>query len=581
VPLFVEELTRLMQEGDGRSVAKEIPATLHDSLMARLDRLGPAKEAAQIGAVIGREFSYELLHAVSPIPEDGLQSALAKLADAELIYARGIPPEATYTFKHALIQDAAYEALLKSRRKELHRRVAATIAEKFPAMAETRPEVLARHWTDAGEAEPAIAAWRKAGDAARARHAFKEAQEAYQQALAIVKTLPESPERDARELRLMNMLVQALQVTRGYSAPEVAEASARQRALSEKSGNLAQMFLQVVGACAAARVSGDWLAASALADQCLDLAQREGSPTSLGFAHAQQSVTRFWRGDLAGHEEYFARGNSYFAAPGFRQMPGMVAFTFGNASCNAWMLGRADTARARIPQAFAAARESNSPYDLAFAQMRAAWLHFYLREPQEAESLAAQSVALCDEHGFPQLAANARIHLGWARAQLGRAGEGVALIRQGLARLAEIGARFGITSWLACLAEAQALDGATADALATIEEALQANPEELVSRPEILRARGELRLKLGQNELAEADFREAIALAQKMSAKAWELRATMSLARLLATQGRRDEARAILAEIYGWFTEGFGTADLKDAKALLGELGRRNTTTSE
>ena len=204
VPLFVEELTRaVLERGDAKPTAHEIPATLHDSLMARLDRLGRAKEVAQIASVIGREFSYELLHAVSPMPEDDLQSALAKLGDAELIYAHGIPPEATYTFKHALIQDAAYEALLKSRRRELHRHVAVAMTEKFRAMAETQLEVVARHWTDAGETEPAIAAWRKAGARAVERRAYREAEQHYRQALAVLQTLPESSERDSRELALL------------------------------------------------------------------------------------------------------------------------------------------------------------------------------------------------------------------------------------------------------------------------------------------------------------------------------------------------------------------------------------------
>jgi predicted ATPase len=209
--------------------------------MARLDRLGSAKEMAQVAAVIGREFSYELLHAVSPIVEGDLQSALAKLADAELIYTRGIPPEATYQFKHALIRDAAYEALLKSRRKELHRAVAWTIAEKFLAMAEAQPEVLARHWTEAGEADPAIAAWKKAGEAAYARRAFKEAEEDFRRALTLLNTLPESPERDRRELDLAGALVQVLMITRGFTAPETVEAAGHARALAEKSGNLAQL----------------------------------------------------------------------------------------------------------------------------------------------------------------------------------------------------------------------------------------------------------------------------------------------------------------------------------------------------
>ena len=211
VPFFVEELTRaVLESGNAKLTGREIPVTLHDSLMARLDRLGPAKEVAQVGAVIGSEFSYELLHAVHPIAEEDLHGALRKLADAELLYVRGIPPEANYTFKHALIRDAAYEALLKSRRKELHRCVARTIDEKFSALKEAHPEVLARHWTEAGETEPAIAEWSRAGKAAEARNAFSEALESYQQALALLNLLPESPERDLRELELRQSVVQML-----------------------------------------------------------------------------------------------------------------------------------------------------------------------------------------------------------------------------------------------------------------------------------------------------------------------------------------------------------------------------------
>ena len=190
VPLFVEELTRaVLESGDAKLTGREIPVTLHDSLMARLDRLGPAKEVIQVGAVIGGEFSYELLHAVHPIAEEDLQRALRSLADAELLYVRGIAPDATYQFKHALIRDAAYEALLKSRRKDLHRLVARTINEKFPALKEAHPEVLARHWTEAGETEPAIAEWSRAGKAAEARNAFSEALESYQQALALLNSV--------------------------------------------------------------------------------------------------------------------------------------------------------------------------------------------------------------------------------------------------------------------------------------------------------------------------------------------------------------------------------------------------------
>ena len=233
---------------------------------------------------------------------------------------------------------------------------------------------------------------------------------------------------------------------------------------------------------------------------------------------------------------------------------------------------RLSLARERIARILVFARESSNPYDLAFGRMFESWLYYFQREPHRTEIAAEQALTVATEQGFSFLANTTRPTLGWAQAQLGRAEEGVALIRQGLAGLAEVGSRLGIVDHFTRLAEALALEGKIDDALITIEEALQANPEELAFRPNALTRRGELRLKLGQPDLAEADFREAIALAQKTHAKSWQLRATTSLARLLASQARRDEARTMLAEIYGWFTEGFDTADLKDAKTLLDHL---------
>ncbi len=244
----------------------------------------------------------------------------------------------------------------------------------------------------------------------------------------------------------------------------------------------------------------------------------------------------------------------------------------GYASLGAYILGHAEQARGRNAQAIALARDHKSPFLLAGSRSFEGYLSRWLREPQRAADAAGESVAISDQHGFSFTSHSSRIILGWARAQLGNPEEGVALIRQGMAGLAGTGARADITNALTILAEAQALDGALEDALTTLDEALQANPEELWCRPNILKWRGDLRLKVGRDEPAEADFREAIAIAQKMSAKAWELRASTSLARLLAKQGKRDEARAMLAEIYNWFTEGFDTADLKDAKALLDGL---------
>lgn len=572
VPLFAEELTRLMVDGDGRAVAHEIPATLHDSLTARLDRLGTARNIAQVAAVIGRDFSFELLSAVLPIPRAELQSALEKLADRELIYARGIPPDATYQFKHALIQDAAYEVLLKTRRKELHRRVAQTIVEKFPAIAKEQPQVLARHWTEAGEAEPAIAAWKSAGAAANARRAFREAEDDFRQALAILEAQPESSERDARELELARSLVEVLQLTRGYSAPETIEAAARARRLAERTGNLAQLVLQGFGTWASVHVSGDHPSAGALADQILDLATREGSLPVLGFAYSAGVHARFYRGDLIGVEEHFTGFGEVLETVNLSQIPAAAAITMGHAAVSAWTLGYADKARRRIGDAIAFAGKNKNPYSMAFARFLESWLYLWLRNPQNAGTAATQALDLAKEHGFTYLTELGRNIAGWSRAQLGDTREGIALIRQGLWGVVGIGARLGITFHLTCLAEAQALDGATDDALASIEDALQANPEEFVFKPKIITNRAKLRLMLGEPELAEADFREAIALAQNMSAKAWELQAAMGLARMLQARGDRGAAVDLLAPLFGWFTEGFDTSDLMESKALLAEF---------
>src|SRR6266481_209967 len=346
------------------------------------------------------------------------------------------------------------------------------LEQKSPETAQVQPEVLARHWTLAAEAEPAIAAWQLAGKAALAHRSYMEAQEPFQQALTILSTLAESSERDSRELELMSALADVLYVTRGYTAPEYVAATARARALAEKGGNLMQLVQRLHGTWQAVQVSGDYAAAAALADQLLDLAQREGSTVSLGLAHQAQLISRYWSGDLVGAEQHFERGSMFFEASGFKQVSGAAALTFCYSSLNAWTIGRADTARDRMRRAIAAAGESNSHFDLAMAQKVAAELHLYLRDPEMAEMLASQAVALSDQYGFALGRRFSQICLGRARGQLGHAGEGIALIRQGLAGMAEVGASTGVSRYLTYLAEAQALDGATDDALGTIEQAL-------------------------------------------------------------------------------------------------------------
>jgi class 3 adenylate cyclase/tetratricopeptide (TPR) repeat protein len=568
VPLFVEELTRAVLEDRTNLAGRAIPATLRDSLMARLDRLGPAKEVAQVGAVIGGEFSYELLQAVHPMAEENLQSGLRKLADAELVYVRGVAPDATYQFKHTLIRDTAYEALLKTNRRKLHRLVAQTITEKFPTMAEAQPEVLARHWTEAGEMEPAIAAWTKAAKAANVRGAVKEAEEDCRQALAMLENLPETTDRDQRMLGLVTLLSSLLQKIGGYSAPETVEVLARARTIAEKTGDLAQLVVNLMGTWAATFVAGDYPSAETLGGQILDLARREGSPTSLATAHSAQILLRFHCADLLGIEEHLVPFRRFVEAGGLEQSPDTIVNTLAYASLCAWFMGRPDLARTRMGEAVALSEKK--AFTVAAGRRVESYLYRWLRDAEQAAKSAALSVSISEKHGFgyyTQLPI-----AGWARAHLGYAAEGISLLRESVRLQTELSIGLDLTNTLTMLAEAQALNGEINDALGTLDTALVSNLHETVFRPNILTLRGELRLRLGQNELAEADLREAIALAHEMNAKALELRASIGLARLLERQGRHDEARTMLADIYNWFSEGFDTADLKDAKALLQEL---------
>jgi predicted ATPase/class 3 adenylate cyclase len=574
VPLFAEELTRLMLEGETEAAVSEIPATLLDSLAARLDRLGRAKEVAQFASVIGREFSYDLIEAVSSLPEADLHTGLARLADAELIYVRGLPPAATYQFKHALIQDAAYQALLKGKRQALHARVAVIITEKFPALAEAQPEVIALHWTQAGEAEPAVAAWKAAGDAGHLRRAFKESEAAYRQALAMLVTQADTPERDTKELEICSALNRVLQLTRGYAAPETAEMAGRARALAEKSGSIAQVIREEVRIWRGVITAGDLAGASALADHILDLAHDEGdNPARLMFVHNAQVQTRFYTGDLRGVEEHFEHLSPLIDTLGARQAPGNNIVAIGIASLTAWALGQPALARERMDRAIAFGETSKNPYDQAMALHFQGNLRMNEGDVAGAAESASRLLALADQNGFSYLSSLARLPLGWSRAKSGAPAEGVELIRWALADELASGARLSLPSTLNHLAEAEALNGATAAALEIIEGALGSNPQAVIFRPESRRIRGMLLAKLGRAAEAEADLRESIAHSQAMGAIAFELRAAVNLARLLLDQGNAGDARGVLAPPCAAFTDGVEEEDLREARALLDEIG--------
>ncbi len=589
-PFFMEETVQvLLDEGalvrDGGAVKLtrpvselKIPPTVQGILAARIDRLAPdTKELLQTLSVIGREFPMSLIRAVVQKSDDELNRMLGDLQLGEFIYEQPAVGDTQYIFKHALTQEVSHNSVLLERRRPLHERIGGAIETVFTENLEDHLVELAHHYSRSANRAKALEFLHRAGEQAIGRASYFEAESYFAAALEAVPAMPESAERDKRELRLRSSFAQALGLTKGSGAPELLEMSLRARALAKKTGNLPELVQQLWVAARYAIARGDYFSAAALAAQVLETAQREGSPISLGLAHQLSLSTRFFLGDFVAAEEHFARGRAFVEAPGFPQI-GVLALvaaaTFGHGSWNAWITGHADAARERDERMRRVQEGTQrNPFVTACVQIMTADLHAMLREFARAEALAAEALASAEEHGFPDAAIWSRIPLGLARAELGRTAEGIALLRQALADSTEWGSRFEITWPLTYLAKAQALDGAVADALRTIDDASRANPQELFLRPETLRVRGELRLREGDIGLAEADFREAISLAQKMSAKAWELRATTSLARLLRDNNRRDEARAMLAEIYNWFTEGFDTADLKDAKALLQELG--------
>jgi tetratricopeptide (TPR) repeat protein len=579
-PFFMEEMVQaLLEQGVlvRNGVVKlarpldqfVVPLTVQAILAARIDRLpAPEKELLQTLAVLGREFPLRLIKRVTGKSDDELERMLSDLQLGEFIYEQAAFPDVEYIFKHALTQEVAYNSVLSERRRTLHERAGAALESMFTVQLDDHVAELARHYGRSDNADKAVRYLTLAGKQALERAAFAESQTLLQKGLQLLNTLPESPERDASEFELVSALVQVHMRTKGFAAPEFVEFAKRARTLAEKRGNLAQLVLQLSVIRLGALTSGDHPTSATLADQMLDLAQRDGSQASLELGHAAQLQEHFRRGDLAGVEQHFARWSE---AAGSRHFPIWVVPTIGAASLNAWALGHADAARERISRAIAFARDYKHPYELAMGRYFEGSLYLRLREPRRAEAASRQALALSEEHGFTLYRDRARAILGWAKAHLGSASEGLSLIRQGLAGYSELGGKAEIAGFLASLAEAQALDGALDDALATIEEAVRADPAP-VYVPDALTCRGDLRLKVGQAELAETDFRHAIALAQKMNAKAWELRATTSLSRLLRKQGKIEEARETLAKIYGWFTEGFDTADLKDAKALLEEL---------
>jgi tetratricopeptide (TPR) repeat protein len=472
----------------------------------------------------------------------------------------------------ALTQEVAYNSVLMERRRVLHDRAGAAIEALYADHLDDHLAKLAHHFAHSANVDKALLYLTLAGKQSLERYALSESLVQLQKGLELLKTMPESPEREARELDLVSTLLTALWRTRGPGSAETREAAIRAATLAEKTGNLAQHIMQLNLVRVSTLISGDYDSAAVLADQIFDLAEREGSPASLAPAHLGKMQAHYYRGDLLGAEALFAVWRKVREAGAVERVSGLAVITLATAGQCAWFLGHPEKARERFAEAIATARELKDPFTTATVGFFESSFYRSSRDPERAEAAVIPVLASCEEHGMTALGISLLSVAGWARAQLGGTGDSLSLVRQGLVGSIEAGYALRIGGTLICLAEVQALAGMVDDALVTIERALEEYPHEIVVKPEILTIRGELRQKLGQAEAAQADFREAIALAQKMNAKMLELRATTSLTHLLDQQGKREDARAMLAEIYNWFTEGFDTADLKDAKALLDQL---------
>jgi class 3 adenylate cyclase/predicted ATPase len=595
IPLFLEELTKtllesgLILEEHGRFVLTgplpplAIPATLHDSLLARLDRLGTAREVAQIGAVIGREFSLELLSAVAGQSAPSLEPALGQLVRAGLLFSRGVAPETTYTFKHALVQNAAYETLLRSRRQELHARIVRAYEERFPEQTALQPELIAHHCTQAGLAEKAIDYWDRAGQRAVHRSAATEATAHFTKALTLLAGLPEGEQRDRRELALQLALAGTLMMAKGWSSSPTGDAYSRARELCRRVGDVPEVVATLTGLFLFHHNRAEIAPGGEVAEQLLRFAEEHehGAGIAGVFGHRAVGANLLFRADFSGALQHLQQvvaiyGPAKHHAPAISPYDPCVA-------CRgfiAWTLlfqGYPDRALSEIGRALAQARALAHPHTLSFAlhvnclfcQVRGDWGALAER--------SAELVALAAEQGFPHLLATGTFFRGWAMLAAGEAPDQATLeMQRGLSAIQATGTALVVPYDLGLLADAHQRLGDLREARQLLTKAL-----DLVERTgerwyeaELERRMGEVNRAEGNPLGAEQCFDRAMGIARRHQARLWELQAATSLSRLWRNQNRIVDARTILAPVYAWFTEGFDTVPLREAKTLLDELGR-------
>ena len=587
VPLFVEELTKTLLESGvlaehddrytlrGPLPAMAVPSTLQDSLMARLDRLGTAKEIAQVGAVLGRSFSHELMTAVTPTPEGALQAGLQQLCAADLLQVRGTPPEATYTFKHALVQDAAYNSLLRTRRQTLHAHIARVLEARFADTVANQPERLAQHFTGAGLGEQAVGYWLRAGQNALQRSAYLEAVGHFTQGVELVQLTTASRERNEIELNLRSGLGVALIATRGYAADEVHRNYARAGELCEETGETPQLIPALYGKWVYHLLRGD-------RDDCFDIADLlhrfADDPEQPLVTASARAISHFYQGDLPLADGLLEDCMRRYDPAQHKTLAAVYGDDaallphFYHFWCS-WLRGFADSARRQQAEAQALAERYATPYILAVALLFEMILQHELRDVPATRATALRLKELSEENGYPFFVALGSIGHGTARVLQGDT-DGIAELEGGIAGFRATGARLPVPYYLHLLVEARLHTGDIEQGLETVEEAITLTRAQVdrFYEAELCRQKGELLAASGKPDEAEANLREAMSIARTQGASVFELRAAASLARLLAGGKRGDDARAALAEVHGRFREGHDSADLIEARDLLDSL---------
>jgi len=579
-----------------------IPTTVQGVLAARIDRLSAEEKAlVQQLAVIGREFPLSLARRVVSHAEEELYRLLSSLQHKEFLYEQPAFPEVEYLFKHALTQEVAYGTVLQERRKVLHERTAQAIEALFHSRLEDHYSELAHHYSRSGNTQKAVEYLHLAGQQAVQRSAYTEALSHLTSALELLKTLPDTPKRIQPELALQLTLGAALIATRGYCVLAVEQAYARALELCRQLGETPQLFPALLGLSLFYMVRAEYTRAHELGEQCLTLAQRRQDPALLIDSHVLLGQILYYRGELAPARAHLEQGIALYDPQQPRRPNGIEfgAFCLSHTAFALWYLGYPDQALKRSHEALTLAQEQSHPFSVAVALSCAASFHQLRREEPIVQERAEAAITLSTERGFPTWLANATVLHGWALAKQGQGEAGIAQIRHGLAAHQAAGEEIARSHFLGLLAEVCEKVGQLEEGLTVLNEALGFVDKtgERFSEAELYRLKGELTLAQSsvqglasrvqnpqsasawtfhwpcnpQSE-AEACFLKALAIAQRQHAKSLELRAAMSLARLWQQQGKKEEAHELLSGLYGWFTEGFDTKDLQEAKALLEEL---------